>query len=139
MKLSRKKIGLVLGSGSARGLAHIGVLRVLKEEEIPIDMIAGTSIGAVVGGVYALRANISRIEKIASDINRMRLLSLMDFTLPKTGLVSGRRITAWGKSIIGRDIQFNDLKIPFACVATDIMTGKEIVIRRRFGNGSTQG
>ncbi len=53
--MSRKRVGLALGSGSARGLAHIGVIRVLKEEGIPIDMIAGTSIGAVVGGLYALR------------------------------------------------------------------------------------
>ena len=126
--MSKKKIGLALGSGSARGLAHIGVLRVLKEEDIPIDMIAGTSIGAVVGALYALRKNITRIEEIADKINWTRLLSLVDLTLPKTGLIGGKRIIAWAKSIIGRDVQFSDLEIPFACVATDIMTGQEIVI-----------
>jgi NTE family protein len=126
--LSRKKIGLALGSGAARGLAHIGVLRVLEEEGIPVDMIAGTSIGAVVGSLYALRRNITRIEEIADDINWTRLFSLLDLTLPRTGLISGRRIKAWGKSLFGRDIQFSELEIPFACVATDIMDGREIVI-----------
>ena len=122
------KIGLALGSGSARGLAHIGVIRALKEEGIPIDMIAGTSIGAVVGGLYALRRNITRIEEIADEISRRRLLSLVDLAFHRTGLIAGRRVIAWAKSMIGRDVQFSDLEIPFACVATDIMTGEEIVI-----------
>jgi len=128
MELSRKKVGLALGSGSARGLAHIGVLRVLKEEGIPIDIIAGTSIGAVVGSLYALRRNITRIEETADKISWTRLLSLVDLTFNKTGLIGGQRIMAWAKSIIGRDVQFSDLLVPFACVATDIMTGQEVVI-----------
>ncbi len=126
--MSRKKVGLALGSGSARGLAHIGVLRVLRHHGIPIDMIAGTSIGAVVGSLYALRGNISRIEEIASGMTRMHVLSLVDLALPRTGLIAGQKITAWGKSMIGRDVQFSDLKTPFTCVATDIMGGKEVVI-----------
>ena len=125
--LSGKKIGLALGSGSARGLAHIGVLRVLKEEGIPIDMIAGTSMGAVVGGLYALRRDITRIEELAGEISWRRLLSLVDLTFHRTGLIRGQRVIAWAKSIIG-DVQFSDLEIPFACVATDIMTGRETVI-----------
>jgi NTE family protein len=126
--MGRKKVGLALGSGAARGLAHIGVLRVLKNEGVPIDMIAGTSMGAVIGAVYALRGNITRMEEIASGMSRMQVLSLVDLTLPRTGLITGQKITTWAKSLIGRDIQFNDLKTPFACVATDIMTGREIVI-----------
>jgi NTE family protein len=126
--MTRKKIGLALGSGAARGLAHIGVLRVLQEEGIPVDMIAGTSIGALVGALYAIRGNITRIEEIADHMSWKRLLSLVDITLPRTGLISGRRMQAWGKTLIGRDIQFSDLKIPFACIATDIMTGREIVL-----------
>jgi NTE family protein len=128
VKLSRQKIGLALGSGSARGLAHIGVLRVLKEENITIDMIAGTSIGAIVGVLYAIRGNITRIEEVADSMSWTRMLSLVDFTLPKTGVIGGRKIQAWGRTLIGRDIQFSDLKMPFACVATDIMTGQEIVL-----------
>jgi NTE family protein len=127
-ELSRKKIGLALGSGSARGLAHIGVIRALQQEGIPIDMIAGTSIGAVVGGLYALRRNIARIEEVADEMSRARLFSLLDLTFRRTGLIGGRRIMAWAKSVIGRDVQFSDLEIPFVCVATDIMNGEEVVI-----------
>jgi NTE family protein len=129
--LSKTKIGLALGSGSARGLAHIGVLKVLKEEGIPIDMIAGTSMGAVVGSLYALRRDITRIEKIADKISWRRLLSLVDLTFHRTGLIRGQRVMAWAKSMIG-DVQFSDLEIPFACLATDIMTGREVV----FNEGS---
>jgi NTE family protein len=128
MKLTRKKIGLALSSGAARGLAHIGVLRALQKEDIPIDMIAGTSIGAVIGALYAMKRNALQIEEIADGINWTRLLSLVDLALPMTGLISGRRISTFTKSIIGRDTQFSDLAIPFACVATDVMTGQEIVI-----------
>jgi len=126
--MHKKRVGLALGGGAARGLAHIGVLKALKEENIPIDMIAGTSMGALVGAIYAIEGNISRIEEIASSLSRMYVLSLVDLTLPKTGLIGGQKIIAWGKSLIKRDIQFKDLKTPFACVATDIMTGQEIVI-----------
>jgi len=129
VKLGRKKIGLALGGGYAWGLAHIGVLRVLKDEGIPIDMIAGTSIGAFIGAFYAARGNITRIEKVANNLTRARLLSLVDLTFPKTGLIGGYRLKSWGKSIFGRDIKFKDLQIPFACVATDIVTGREVVIK----------
>jgi len=129
VKLDRKKVGLALGGGYAWGLTHIGVLQVLKDEEIPIDMIAGTSIGAFIGAFYASRGNITRMEKIANNLTRARLLSLVDLTLPRTGLIAGYRLKSWGKSIFGRDIKFKDLKIPFACVATDIMTGREVVIK----------
>ena len=84
--MDRKKVGLALGGGYAWGLTHIGVLQVLKDEEIPIDMIAGTSIGAFIGAFYALRGNITRMEKIANNLTRARLLSLVDLTLPRTGL-----------------------------------------------------
>jgi NTE family protein len=126
--LIRKKVGLALGSGAARGLAHVGVLRVLRNHGIHVDMIAGTSIGAVVGASYAIEGNVSRIEEIAHGLSRIHVLSLVDLTLSRTGLIGGQKITAWGKSLIGRDIQFKDLKIPFACVATDIVSGNEIVI-----------
>ena len=66
---NRIKVGLALGGGAARGLAHIGVLEVLEREGIPIDMIAGTSIGALVGALYAMRGNITRIEELADGMS----------------------------------------------------------------------
>jgi NTE family protein len=130
-RLSRspdKKVGLALGGGAARGLAHIGVLEVLEKEGIPVDMIAGTSAGAAIGALYAQGKNASAIKTLALDLNWKRLASLVDLALPKTGFIQGKKMKEQLKSIIGGDIKFSDLKIPFACVATDIKTGEEIVI-----------
>jgi len=127
-KLRKRKIGLALSSGAARGWAHVGVLSVLEEEGIPIDMIAGTSAGAVIGALYAQGKDTDQLKKLAVKIGRMKMAFLADLTLPKTGLIEGRRIKAWLKSNIG-DVEFKDLRIPFACVATDIMTGEEVVCR----------
>ena len=126
--MPKKKIGLALGTGAARGMAHIGVLSVLQKEGIPIDMIAGTSIGAAIGALYAQGKDPSQIKKLVLDLRWMRLAPLADLTLPKTGLISGKKIENWFRSVIGREVQFGDLKIPFACVATDIMTGEEVTM-----------
>ena len=126
--MSKRKIGLALGSGVARGLAHIGVLTVLQKEYVPIDMIAGTSAGAGIGALYAHRRDAGLVRKLALDLSRMRLTPLADLTLPRTGIIGGKKIEDWFRSVIGRDVQFGDLKIPFACVATDIMSGEEVVI-----------
>lgn len=125
---ARQKVGLVLGSGAARGLAHIGVLKVLEEEGIPIDMIAGTSIGALVGAFYAHGESIERLEELAIDLGLKRFSFLVDPSLPKTGLLRGRRLERTLKSVL-RDTRFTGLKIPFACVATDIYSGEEVVLR----------
>ena len=125
----KRKIGLALGSGAARGLAHIGVLEVLEKEGIPIDMIAGTSTGAVVGALYAQDKDVSQIKNLAIDLNWKKLASLVDLALPKTGFIGGRKIKNLLASIIG-DIEFGDLKIPLTCVATDMRTGEEVVINQ---------
>jgi len=127
--LKRVKIGLALSSGAARGLAHIGVLSVLEREHIPVDMIAGTSSGALVGAIYAQGTSVSQMKNLAIDLGSKRFSLLADLALPKTGLIRGRRIEDALRSIIG-DIEFGDLEIPFACVATDIMTGEEVVIKQ---------
>jgi len=129
-RMRDKKIGLALGGGSARGLAHIGVLEVLDREGIPIDMIAGTSAGAIVGALYAQGKTITEITDLALGVERYNLARLVDLSLPRTGFIKGKKIKELLASFIGGDIKFSDLKIPFACVATDIDTGEEIVIDR---------
>ena len=129
-KLTRKKVGLALGGGTARGLAHIGVLTVLEKEGIPIDLIAGTSAGAIFGSLYAQGKDASEIKELALDLERYKLARFIDLSLPKTGFIKGQKIKDLLVSFIGGDIRFSDLKIPFACVATDIGTGEEVVIDR---------
>jgi NTE family protein len=124
----KKKIGLALGGGAARGLAHVGVLRVLQKEKIPIDMIAGTSAGAIIGAAYARHQDTERMTHDALDANWRKMAPLIDPSLPKSGLIKGKKIRNLITSFIGGEVDFNDLKIPFACVATDIDTGEEVVI-----------
>jgi len=121
------KIGLALGGGAARGLAHIGVLEVLEKEGIPIDMIAGTSAGAAIGALYAQGKHASQIKDLALNMGWKQLVSLVDLALPRSGFTEGMRIKNLLKSIIG-DIEFSDLRIPLACVTTDIRSGEEVVI-----------
>ena len=127
-KLNKRTVGLALGGGAARGLAHIGVLGVLQKEGIPIDMIAGTSTGAAIGAVYAHRKDVSLLKDLAIDQDWKKLASLVDLALPKTGFIEGKKVIGLLKTVIGGDIKFGDLSIPLACVATDITTGEEVVI-----------
>ena len=124
----KKKVGLALSGGAARGLAHIGVIDVLQKEGIPIDMIAGTSFGALVGAVYASCRDSDTVKKHALSIDWKKLASLLDLSFRMSGLLKGRKIEKLLAEYIGGNIEFSDLKIPFACVATDIDTGEEIVI-----------
>jgi NTE family protein len=124
---SRGKIGYALGGGGARGAAHIGVLKVLEEHGVFPDIIAGTSIGALVGALYSAGLKAAEIEQYALQMNWRRLARLADLTLPISGLVQGKRVTSLLKSILG-DVTFSDLRISFACVATDIINGEEVVL-----------
>jgi len=131
MKIARKRrVGLALGGGAARGLAHIGVLEVLEREGIPVDIITGTSAGAAVGALYAQGKDASLIKGLALDMDWKRRASMVDLALPRTGFIHGKRIKGLLESILGGDMQFGDLRVPFACVATDIMTGEEVVINQ---------
>lgn len=127
--MSEKKIGLALGGGSARGMAHIGVLEVLQEEGIPVHIIAGTSAGAAIGALFAGGKSIAFIKDAALKTNWRHVFPFLDIAVLKTGLHTGRRFTDWMKQQSGGDVQFDELKLPFACVATDIMTGEEVVLR----------
>jgi len=126
---SKNKIGLALGGGAARGLAHIGVLEVLEKEGIPIDLIAGTSAGAAIGALYAEGKDTSLMKGLVLDLSWKRLAPLVDLALPKTGFIEGRKVKELLKLIIG-DIGFRDLRIPLSCVATDIVTGEEVIINQ---------
>jgi NTE family protein len=116
-----------LGGGFARGLAHIGVLEVLEREGITVDMIAGTSMGALVGALYARQTDAVKIKEQAMLLDWTGRSSLVDLALPKSGFIGGKRVTNILRRFIG-NAEFNDLNIPFACVATDIITGEEVVM-----------
>lgn len=120
-----RKIGLALGGGAARGLAHIGVLKVLKENKIPIHFIAGTSSGALIGALFSSGMEIEIMAKASQRVGCGRFVRL---TLEKTGPLSGEAIEKFLDNNIG-PVQFSELKIPLAVVATDLVSGKEIVIK----------
>lgn len=123
-----KKVGLVLGGGGARGYAHIGVLKVLEKYNIPVDLIVGASMGSVVGACYASGMTINEIEKNALKMGFLKLIQLLDINFPKQGLISGKLIEKYFDELVeGKN--FNELKIPLVVTATDIVTGKEIVIK----------
>ncbi len=126
---NRPKIGLALGSGGARGLAHIGVIKVLEANHIPIDFIAGSSIGALIGGLYAATKDINKIEEIILSGGKKQLLDLMIDPSITGGFISGDKIEDFVSGIID-DVGFKNLKIPFAAVATDLKTGKPVVIEK---------
>ena len=115
------KIGLALGSGGAKGAAHLGALKAFEEEGITFDVVAGTSIGAVVGAMYALKYTADDMIKIIQNYTSNEKISLLKLTLSKdAGEVNLLKL-------IG-DKEFDDLALPFKCVACDLGTGDEIVL-----------
>lgn len=122
-----KSVGLALGGGGARGWAHIGVLRALEAHQIPIDYIAGTSIGALVGAIYVQDA-LHKLESFAEDISMDNLLSFMDISFPGLGLVDGRRVRDFLASYL-TDARIEDCKIPFRSVATNFLMKEEVVFK----------
>ncbi len=117
-------ISLALGGGAARGWAHIGVLRALDEAGIEVSMIAGTSIGALVGGCY-LAGKLDALEEFARSLTKRRLFGLLDFNFGGSGLFGGMKLdTKLREHMNGA--RFEDLPKPFVCVASEIRTGHEI-------------
>jgi NTE family protein len=121
------KIGYALGGGAARGLSHIGVLKVLHEHGISPDIIVGTSIGAIIGALYAGGLDPDDIEKLVLGLDWKRLVYLFDMTLPLNGLLQGKPVVSLLRSILG-DLTFPQLRCDFACVATDIVNGEQVVL-----------
>lgn len=120
------KVGLALGSGSARGWAHIGVIRALREEGIVPDLICGASVGALVGAATAT-GELDKLESWARELGWKKVLSFFDMGF-NGGLIKGEKLIAfWAEHFIDRN--FSDLAIPFACVATDLASGHEVWLR----------
>lgn len=157
----RPKIALVLSGGGAKGFAHIGVLKVLEKEGIPIDLIVGTSMGSLVGGIYSLGYNASELEELVKSLNwettlsddvPRAFLSKNDqqlkqryiFSLPingnkkvslPQGFIKGQNVINIFCGLAGNvpvEADFSKFPIPFACVAIDLETGKEVVIKNGF-------
>jgi NTE family protein len=121
-------VGLALGSGSARGWAHIGVIRALTEAGIHVDYIAGTSIGSLVGAVYA-SGGIGTLEDVVLQFDWKQIAYFLDVVLPKSGLIDGKRVSAFIRSHV-KGINIEELPIPFCAVATDLGTGNEVILKQ---------
>lgn len=122
--MDSRGIALALGGGVAKGWAHIGVLRALDEHKIPVRMIAGTSIGALVGGCY-LAGKLDELEAFARGLTKKRIFGLLDFHLGGNGLLGGLKLDQRLKAHLDH-MTFADLPKPFVCVASEIRTGHEI-------------
>ena len=119
------KVGLALSGGAARGIAHVGVLQALVENEIPIDFIAGTSAGALVGGAAASGMPLSELEALGKNL-RWRDIGRM--TMSRSGVQSNERLEEYLRSRLPKT-RFEELPIPFAAVATELSTGKAVILK----------
>ncbi|MBI5301892.1 MAG: patatin-like phospholipase family protein [Chloroflexi bacterium] len=133
-RLARRQIGLALSSGNARGIAHIGVLKVLREENIPLDMISGTSAGAFFGAMFAAGRPIDDLIKFAGTVHReynpFTGFRNWDVRLPpRSGLIKGDALLRHLRTQL-EDKAFAELQIPFAVVTADLVSGEEIVFER---------
>lgn len=124
--MAKQRIGVALGSGSARGWAHIGVLRALQAAGIQPDVVCGTSIGAFVGAAYA-SGELDTLEAWASGLTRRDVLGFFDVSLTG-GLIKGEKLLSFAAETF-LDAGFDELECPFACVATDLANGREVWLK----------
>lgn len=120
------KIGLALGSGAARGFAHVGILKAFEEEGIKPYAITGSSMGALIGGVYASGYPIEKIEEFILNLDFGVFKNIVDFKLSRAGIVDGKKIEDFLESVV-YEREISNLKIKYACVATDSLTGLEVI------------
>ena len=127
-QVKKPVIALVLGGGAARGWAHIGVIHELAEMGVEPDMVVGTSVGAVVGGAYA-SGNLESFEKWISSLSRVDIIRLLDAKMTGGGFLQGNSLMGAIEERIGNP-NIEDLQLPFACVATELATGREVWLRK---------
>lgn len=123
----KQKIALVLASGGAKGFAHIGAIEALEESGYEITSIAGASMGALIGGIYAT-GGLDKVKEWMYDLTDKEVFRLVDFTLSPHALVKGERVMDALKAIVP-DCDIQNLNIPYCAVATDLKNGKEVVFR----------
>ncbi len=123
------KIALVLGAGASKGFAHIGVLKILETNKIPVHMIVGTSVGSVVGSFYAYGLNAFELQRLSFSIEQK---DIVDLTLPDNGFIKGEKLEEFVNKIV-KHTPMEKLKLPFYAVATEIQNGQETL----FGRGNT--
>lgn len=126
--LAGKTVSLVLGSGGARGLAHIGAIRVLEKAGVQIEAIAGSSMGALVGGIYAA-GKLKTYEEWVCSMEQVEILSLLDWTFAAGGLIKGKKLISKLEELVG-NTDIEDLPIDFTAVAVDIDNGREVWLDR---------
>ena len=125
---SRKTVSLALGSGSSRGWAHIGVIEALEEEKIPIDYIVGSSSGSYVGALYAC-GSLQRLKDFVLKMDGKKVFSYFDVVFPRSGLLDGTKKLKELFSVHTEVEDFSELSIPVLMVATDLVTGKKVVLK----------
>jgi NTE family protein len=123
------KVALVLGAGASKGFAHIGVLKILEANRIPVHMIVGTSVGSFVGSLYAYGYTSYHLQRLAFSIEKG---DIVDLTVPDNGFIKGEKLEEYVNKAV-RNIPMESLRIPFYAVVTDIQSGREVV----FGKGNT--
>ena len=123
------KIALVLGAGTSKGFAHIGVLKILESNRVPIHLIVGTSVGSLVGSLYAYGYSAFELQKISFSIEKG---DIIDLTIPDNGFIKGEKLEEFVNAML-KNTPIDRLKMPFYAVATDVQNGQEVV----FGKGNT--
>jgi NTE family protein len=123
------KIALVLGAGASKGFAHVGVIKILESNKIPIHMIVGTSVGSVVGSFYAFGYDAFQLQKLSFAIEKGEIVDLI---LPENGFIKGEKLEEFVNKTV-KNTPMEKLKIPFYAVAADVQSGQEVA----FGKGNT--
>jgi len=129
--MDRQRIGLALGGGGARGLAHIGIFKVFEQEQIPIDFLSGSSMGGILAAAYGAGLSAEKMQAVALEIaDPRKLMRLMDVNPLRHGLLEGKRVRSYLIEKMDLDLQFDQLRVPVALTATDCLRGETVVLNK---------